>query len=89
METLESSRLFTVVASALITFGLYHQMLKIWKTKSAKDIALSIVLALLCNEIAWLNYGIHLREWPIIGVSCANIPAVILLTMGYLRYRRK
>lgn len=85
---LEISRIITLVASAAITYGLYDQAKKIFRTKSAKDFRWTIVVAIVFNEFAWLNYGISLREWPIILVGFANIPAAILTLMGYLRYGR-
>jgi len=74
-------------ASLLITIGLYDQALKIWRTKSAKDFTTSIVIAIVVNEIAWLNYGLALREWPIVLIPLLNIPAAIIAAVGYFRFR--
>ena len=84
---LEVSRIVTILASVAITIGLYDQALKIWRTQSAKDFTVTLVAALIFNEVAWLNYGFALREWPIIGVGLANIPAVLVAGAGFLRYR--
>jgi len=87
MSYLELSRLATLAASVIITVGLYDQALKIWRTKSAKDFTLTLVLALAINEAAWLNYGFALQEWPIIVIGFLNTPAVICATVGYMKYR--
>jgi MtN3 and saliva related transmembrane protein len=87
MNYLELSRLAILAASILITIGLYDQSLKIWRTKSAKDLTLTLVFALVINEATWLNYGFALREWPIIAIGLLNTPAVLIATVGYLRYR--
>lgn len=86
--SLEFCRILTVVASFLITIGLYDQSIKIWCTKSAKDFTLTIVISLIFSELAWLNYGLALQEWPIIFISSINIPAVLLCMFGYFRYRK-
>ena len=88
MSYLDISRIVTFVASILITFGLYDQACKIWRTESAKDFTVSLVAALLFNEAAWLNYGFALSEWPIITLGFLNIPAVIIAGVGFVRYRR-
>jgi uncharacterized protein with PQ loop repeat len=75
-------------ASILITVGLYDQSLKIWRTRSAKDFTASIVLALLFNEAAWLNYGCSLKEWPVILIAALNIPAALIAAVGYLKFRK-
>ncbi len=87
MTWLEISRLVTLIASITITVGLYDQALKIWRTRSAKDFTATLVAALILNELAWLNYGFALKEWLIIVIGLANIPAVFISGVGFLRYR--
>lgn len=86
MNYLETSRIITLIASIFITFGLYDQSLKIYKTKSAKDFTWTIIFALLLNEVAWVNYGFSLSEWPIIFVGLVNIPAIVIIIIGYYKY---
>lgn len=81
----EISRILTFVVSVAITYGLYDQSWKLWRTRSGKDFTPSIVLALVLNELAWLNYGCSIAEWPIILVGILNVPAVIWLAAGYIR----
>lgn len=82
------SRILVLLASVSITFGLWDQAQKIWRTKSAKDFTASIVVAILINEAAWLNYGFALHEWPIIVIGLANNPAAIWAGLGFWKYRR-
>jgi len=86
MNYLEISRIITLIASILITFGLYDQALKIFRTKSASDFTWTIIFALFFNEFAWINYGFSLSEWPIIVVGAANVPAIIIIIIGYKKY---
>lgn len=86
MSYLELSRILTLIASFFITLGLYDQALKVFKTKSAKDFTWTIIFGLFLNELAWINYGFSLYEWPIIVVGAVNIPAIIILIIGYRKY---
>jgi uncharacterized protein with PQ loop repeat len=82
------SRLAVTAASCLITVGLYQQAHKIWSTKGVRDIAAIVVVAVLLNELAWLNYGIMLAEWPIVLVTSLNLLPAIVICAGYIRFRR-
>jgi len=87
MSWLEFSRIITVIASFAITAGLYRQGFMIWKSRSAKDFSMLLIVAVVFNELAWLNYGIALVEWPITLVALLNIPAVAMATAGYFKFR--
>jgi MtN3 and saliva related transmembrane protein len=84
---LEVSRVLTLLASLAISFGLYAQVWKMYRTGSVRDFTPVLLFALLTSELAWLNYGLVLREWPIILISGANLPAAVLAAAAYLRYR--
>ena len=82
------SRMAVTAASCLITVGLYQQAYKIWRTRGVRDIAATVVAAVLLNELAWLNYGIMLVEWPIVLVTSFNLLPAITICVGYIRFRR-
>jgi uncharacterized protein with PQ loop repeat len=85
----EVSRVLTLVVSVLITYSLYDQAWKLWRTKSGKDFTKSIIIALTANELVWLNYGFSISEWPIIVIGLLNVPASIWITAGYIQATRK
>jgi len=82
------SRLMTFLANLTICAGLYAQCYKIFRTQSSKDINLALVVALMMGQVMALNYGLAIREWPIIAISCLNLPAVSLIAIGCWRYRQ-
>jgi MtN3 and saliva related transmembrane protein len=87
MSYLEFSRILTLVGSLTITIGVYSQAYKIWQTKSAKDFTPYLIIGIVFTEFVWLNYGIVIREWPIITLETLNIPGVILAAIFYIKYR--
>ena len=89
MDNLQISRFLVVLASIAITFSLYLQVEKIWRTKSANDFSPVLLASLLFNEAMWLNYGLNLREWPICLISMANLPAVLAISFLYIKFRMK
>lgn len=82
------TRIAVLATSIALVGGLYAQVLKIWHTRSARDFSLILIIALLLDGIAWLNYGFILREWPILTIGFISFPAVIGAFVGYLKYGR-
>lgn len=84
----EFSRIFAFVTSMGLTIGMYAQVIKIFKTKSAHDFTIVLILALLLDEVAWLNYGIVIGEWPVFLLGAFSLPAAIMAFIGYMKYGR-
>ena len=84
------TRIAVAASSIVLVLGLYAQVFKIWRTRSAKDFSLLLITALLFDALAWLNYGVFLgmREWPILLVGLVSLPAVFGAFFGYFRYGR-
>ncbi len=58
-------------AAGLITaFTFLPQVIKTWKTRSAKDVSLAMFVIALSNQILWLAFGI-LRADPVIIITNA------------------
>ena len=55
-----------LVAGFLTTVSLVPQVMKIWKTRSARDVSRKMFLAFCTGVALWLVYGILQREVPII-----------------------
>ncbi len=83
------SQLLAFCASIFLVVGVYHQAWKLWRTKSVDDFTPTIVIALFLNEFFWLNYGIQLKEWPIVVIPTTSIPAATAIVVGYFKFRTK
>ena len=83
----EFSQYAVFFGSLGMVIGLWAQAIKIFQTKSAKDFSWVIVFFLALSESVWLNFGIAWRQWPVIGVSITTIPAVAVITVGFIKYR--
>jgi len=71
-----------LVAATLTTVCLLPQLLKVYRTKSARDISTGM-FALYCGGVfLWLSYGIFLMNTPIIIANFfAFIQALVILLM--------
>lgn len=69
-----------LVAALFTTVSLFPQLLKVWKTKSTKDVSMGM-FAFFCGGVfLWFVYGVLLHDFPIIiANSLAFIQAAIII----------
>ena len=69
-----------LIAAAFTTISLLPQLIKVWKSKSTKDIS-SGMFTLYCGGVfLWFIYGVYLNNSPIIiANSLAFIQGVTVL----------
>lgn len=73
----------------MLILGLYHQVYKMFKTKSASDFSYAMLFSLLLAEVAWFNYGIVLKEWPILVMVILEIPASLGAIYGRYKFGKQ
>ncbi len=65
---------YTGYAAALCTTGAYvPQVLRVWRTRSTKDISLKMFLVLVTGLVLWLTYGIWKGEIPLIAANATTL----------------
>lgn len=69
-----------LIAALFTTVSLLPQLIRVYKTKSAKDISTGM-FALFCGGVfLWFVYGVFVKDFPIIiANSLAFIQAVAIL----------
>jgi MtN3 and saliva related transmembrane protein len=75
-------------AACLTMFAFIPQIIKIFKTKSAKDVSVVTLLELSLGVTLWLAYGIHLKDMVIIMANSVTLFSLIILLFLYFSYRR-
>ena len=75
--------LLGIIAGALTTAAFLPQVIKTWKSKSAKDLSLGMFLMFVLGVILWLIYGILIDSLP---VMLAN-GATLLLSSALLYFK--
>lgn len=59
------------------------QVYKTWKTRSAGDLSLAMVLIVFTSTIVWLVYGVQLMLWPVI--LCNAVICVLSALLIYFK----
>ena len=65
------------------------QVIKIWKTKSAKDLSMVTLLFLVLNVSLWLLYGILTNLYPIIITNGIVLSMVFIMVYFKLTFKEQ
>lgn len=76
-------------AAALTMFSFIPQILKVLRTKSAKDVSVVMLLQLSLGVLLWIIYGMHLRDKIIIIANVITLLSLLILLGLYFSYERK
>ena len=77
------------VAAALTSFGFVPQIMKMWQTKSVRDVSLFTLFQMIAGVILWAIYGAHLRDPVILIANLVSFSTLAIAIAIYLRYFKK
>ncbi len=80
------------VAAALTTFCFLPQLIRTWRSRSARDLSVAMLFLFSIGVAFWLIYGIRLRAWPIIWANAVTLVlagAVLGLAFQFQRKPRR
>jgi MtN3 and saliva related transmembrane protein len=84
---MDTIKILGLVAGALTTAAFLPQVLKTWKTKSAKDLSLGM-FSLFCLGVAlWLVYGLVRKDIPVIAANLITLMLASTLLFFKLRWK--
>ncbi len=75
-----------VTAALLTTFGFVPQIIKMYRSKSAKDVSIVTLFQFSAGVLLWALYGIHLRDIIIIAANTVSFITLIVAIALYYRY---
>jgi MtN3 and saliva related transmembrane protein len=59
------------------------QVYRVWKTKSANDLSMTMMVIVFSSTVIWLVYGVALMLWPVILAN--SVIAVLSLMLIYFK----
>jgi MtN3 and saliva related transmembrane protein len=78
-----------IIAGICTTISFIPQIIKILKTRHARDISLYMYMVLTTGIFLWLIYGIFLGEFPIILANSVSFTLCVFIIIFKIRYNRK
>ena len=75
------------IAAFCTTFAFLPQAVKVWKTKSTKDISLYMFLIFTLGVLSWLIYGFIKLDLPLILANAITLILSMFILIFKLKYK--
>lgn len=82
-------QLVGIAAAALTTFAYIPQIIKVWRSKSARAISLPTLLQLTAGVSLWMVYGFYLHNAILAGANLITLITLFILIGLYFVYRKE
>lgn len=76
-----------LIAGTLTTIAFIPQLMKTWRSRSAKDVSLIMLVVFSTGVFLWLIYGIYLQALPIILANSITLIFNLIIVGLKIRYR--
>ena len=84
--------LFGFSAALLTTIAFLPQLYKTWKTKSADDVSLIMLILFITGLICWIIYGVKIHSTPILVANIITFIfnfSILILKLSYNKKNNK
>jgi len=79
--------LIGLLAGTLTTIAFIPQLQQTWRTRSAQDVSLGMLLTFIIGVFLWLVYGLLLGALPIILANLVTLVLTLAILILKVRYR--
>jgi MtN3 and saliva related transmembrane protein len=76
-----------LVAGTLTTVSFLPQIIKIWRSRSTKDISLVMFVIYSVGIFLWLVYGIYINALPVIVTNSVTLVLALAIVIFKIRYK--
>lgn len=76
-----------LVAGTLTTIAFLPQLHKTWKSKSAKDVSLVMMITFCIGVFLWFIYGLAIHAMPVIVANAVTLILALLILLLKIRYK--
>ena len=76
-----------LTAGTLCTISFLPQVIKIWRSKSAQDVSLSMFTLFSVGIVCWIIYGFLVASFPIIGANLITLLLALVIIAFKLKYK--
>jgi MtN3 and saliva related transmembrane protein len=80
-------QLLGLTAGSLTTIAFLPQVIKTWKTRSAKDLSLGMFSLFCLGVVLWLIYGLMVKDIPVIAANLLTLMLAATLLFFKLRFK--
>ena len=84
---MNSVSILGLLAGSLTTVAFLPQVIKTWKSRSAKDLSLGMFSIFTLGVILWLTYGVMIKDLPVILANMVTLVLASTLLFFKLRWK--
>jgi MtN3 and saliva related transmembrane protein len=86
-KKMNTIQLLGLAAGSLTTAAFFPQVIKTWKSRSAKDLSLGMFLLFSLGVLLWLVYGFFVRDIPVIAANLLTLLLASTILFFKLRFK--
>jgi len=83
-----SFKILGMFAAALTMFSFVPQIIKVMRTKSARDVSVTTLVQLAVGVSLWIIYGIYLKDHIIIVANAVTLLSMLILLYLYFVFSK-
>jgi MtN3 and saliva related transmembrane protein len=76
-------------AAFLTTISFVPQLIKIWRSRSARDVSLGMFCVFVAGVTLWLTYGLLINDLPMILANTVTLSLALAILVLKLKFDRK
>jgi MtN3 and saliva related transmembrane protein len=86
--SVETIEIIGLIAGALTTLAYVPQVVKVWRSRSARDISLGMFLLMNCGIALWLVYGLLIGSPGLIAANFLTLGLTAAVLVAKLKFDR-
>lgn len=84
---MDAAKIIGLVAGFLTTVAFVPQVIKTWRSKSARDLSLVMFLLFCTGVFLWMIYGIMINELPVILWNIITLLLALIILLFKIRFK--
>jgi MtN3 and saliva related transmembrane protein len=84
---MDAIKILGLAAGTITSITFLPQVIQIWKTKSAKDLSLPMLLLLILGVTMWLTYGIIVKDAAIIYTNSMVLAMSFIMLYFKMKFK--
>ena len=87
LSKMQIAQIIGLVAGTITSITFLPQVIRIWKTKSAKDLSMLMMIMLIGGTTLWFSYGLMIKDAAIIYTNSMVLAMSLIMMFFKLKYK--
>ena len=84
---MQIAQIIGLMAGTITSITFLPQVIRIWKTRSAKDLSMLMMIMLIVGTSLWLSYGLMIKDAAIIYTNSMVLAMSLIMMFFKLKYK--